>query len=67
VLLFTGLALFQGMLVVALAGRLSAWAPPARPTARVRRAIAAGRIATAVLVLAALPGFVGAVAEILEG
>jgi hypothetical protein len=65
VLLFTAVALFQGLLVVALAGRMSAGAPPLRPVASVRRAIAAGRITAAVVVLAALPGFVAAVADIL--
>jgi hypothetical protein len=59
VLLFTALALFQGMLVVALAGRLSPWVP------RAPRAVMAGRVAAAVVVLAALPGFVGAVGDIL--
>ena len=65
VLLFAALALFQGMLVVALAGRLFGGAPPVRLRASARRVVAAGRLAAAVLVLATLPGFVGAVADIL--
>jgi hypothetical protein len=65
VMLFAALALFQGMLVVALAGRLSRWAPPVRPPAGAGRAVVAGQAAAAVLVLAALPGFVSAVADIL--
>ena len=54
---FSALALFQGMLVAALA-------PP--PSA-VRRTgiVLAGRIAVAVVLLAALPGFIGATADIL--
>jgi hypothetical protein len=56
---FSALALFQGMLVAALA-------PP--PSA-VRRPgmVLAGRIAVALVLLAALPGFVDATAEILDG
>ena len=65
VLLFALLALFQGMLVVALAGRLFGGVPPVHPRAGARRALAAGRLAATVLVLAALPGFVSAVADIL--
>ena len=56
VLGFSVLALFQGMLAAALAP-----APPAvSPRTRT-----AGRIAVAVVALAALPGFAGAVADIL--
>jgi hypothetical protein len=59
VVVFAALALFQGLLVVALAARLGArWPLPAR-------AIRVGRVATAAVVLVALPGFVGALAEIL--
>jgi hypothetical protein len=53
---FTALAVFQGMLTWALAGRLGL--PPLRLH---RRAVL---IVAAVLVLASLPGFVGAVAGI---
>ena len=57
VLGFTVLALFQGMLVVALA--------PANP-APDPRTLAAGRIVGALVVLAALPGVVDATADILS-
>ena len=59
VLGFSVLAPFQGMLVAALA-------PPPKPVARARILIA-GRIALAVVLIAALPGFVGATADILSG
>ncbi len=59
VLGFSALALFQGMLVAALA-------PPPKPVAR-SRVLIAGRIALAVVLVAALPGFVGATADILSG
>ncbi len=62
VLAFTALALFQGVLVVVLAARLA----PARPAA-LRLPVNAGRIAIAVLLLAALPGFAGSVTDILAG
>jgi len=58
VLGFSVLALFQGMLVAALAP-----APPAVGS----RALLFGRIAVAVVTLAALPGFVDATADILSG
>jgi hypothetical protein len=58
VLGFSVLALFQGMLVAALAPD-----PPAVGS----RGVIAGRIAVAVVALAALPGFVGATADILSG
>jgi hypothetical protein len=63
VLAFTVLALFHGMVVVAVGARL-----PRRPAgaATGRRHVLAGRIAVAVLVLLALPGFVTSVADILE-
>jgi hypothetical protein len=64
VALFTMLSLFQGMLVVALAGRLSRGAPLTPPVPLGGRALTAARIAAAVVVLAALPGFLGAVADI---
>jgi hypothetical protein len=55
-LAFTALAIFQGMLTWALAGRFGL-----QPLAVHGRAI---RVVAALLVLAALPGFVGAVADI---
>jgi hypothetical protein len=55
-LAFSALAVFQGMLTRALAGRFGLQPLPVRG-----RAV---RIAAAVLVLVALPGFVGAVADI---
>jgi hypothetical protein len=58
VLGFSVLALFQGMLVAALAP-----APPAVGS----RGLLYGRIAVAVVTLAALPGFVDATADILSG
>ena len=61
VLVFTALALLQGVLVVALAER---WLPG--PGTTPRRRVAAMRIAAGALVLVALPGFVGALAEILD-
>ena len=63
VLTFTALALFQGMLVVALGARMSRGSPPAPRLAE--RVVTASRIALAVLVLVALPGFLGAVTDIL--
>ena len=62
VLAFTALALFQGVLTVAFAARLSRGAPSLSPAPRV---LLAGRVALAVAVLAALPLFADAVAEIL--
>jgi hypothetical protein len=64
VLAFTALAVFQGMLVVAIAGRLGLAARP-RLILGDRRLIA-GRLAVVVLSLAALPGFAGALTEILS-
>jgi hypothetical protein len=58
VLGFGTVALFQGMLTAALAPT-----PPAVSS----RAMTAGRIAVAVVALAALPGFVDATADILSG
>ena len=58
VLSFTVLALFQGLLTVALADRWSA--PPEAP----HRAVVAGRIAVAALALVLLPSFVSAISEI---
>jgi hypothetical protein len=58
VLGFGALALFQGMLVAALA--------PVPPTVS-SRSLIAGRIAVAAVVLVALPGFVDATADILSG
>jgi hypothetical protein len=61
--LFVALALFQGMLVVALAGRLLRTAPRVRPGAR--WVVVAGRVAVVAVVAAAVPGFVRAVSDIL--
>ena len=58
VLGFSVLALFQGMLVAALAPT-----PPAVGS----RGLLLGRIAVAIVTLAALPGFVDATADILSG
>lgn len=58
VLAFAVLALFHGPLTVALAERISR--SPTLPA----RALAAARIALAAVMLVALPGSVGAVAEI---
>ena len=59
VLGFSILALFQGMLVAALAPPPSAVRRPA--------VLLAGRIAVALVLLIALPGFIGATADILSG
>jgi hypothetical protein len=58
VLAFAVLALFQGMLTIALAERISA------PPPLTGRLLTAGRIVVGVVVVVALPGFVGALAEI---
>ena len=58
VLGFSAVALFQGMLTAALAPT-----PPAVSS----RALTAGRVVAAVVVLAALPGFVDATTDILSG
>jgi hypothetical protein len=66
VLLFAAVALFQGMLVVALAGRMAGEGAPARPlVAGARRPVIAGRLVAAVAFLAVLPGFATSVADIL--
>jgi hypothetical protein len=62
---FAGLAVFQGMLMYALAGRLNLHPLPIGRSFGGRRAVTAGRVAAGVLVLVALPGFVSAVADIL--
>jgi hypothetical protein len=62
---FTALAVFQGMLMWALAGRLNLHPLPLARAFGGRRAILAGRIAAVALVLVALPGFVSSVADIL--
>jgi hypothetical protein len=62
---FTGLAIFQGMLMWALAGRLNLRPLPVARTFGGRRALTTGRIVAGVLVLAAARGFVSAVADIL--
>jgi hypothetical protein len=65
VLLFTGLAVFQGLLIWAVAGRLNLHPLPIGRRSGGSRAVTAGRVTTGVLVLVALPGFVSAVADIL--
>ena len=60
---FVALALFQGMVAVAIAARLSGYAPAPLPAPA--RAVLAGRIAVAVVLLAALPAFVSSVTDIL--
>ena len=62
VLSFTALAVFQGMLVVALAQRLG---PPGAPPSR--RSALAGRVVLVALLLVALPSFAGALSDILGG
>ena len=64
VLAFSALALFHGMLVAAVAARLSGQPPPALRAGP--RAATAGRIATGAVLLVALPGFATAVADILQ-
>ncbi|HET8950515.1 MAG TPA: hypothetical protein VFN44_08390 [Solirubrobacteraceae bacterium] len=63
VLAFTALALFQGLLVVALAARLSRGVPSLEPDLRV---LLVGRLALAAAVLVSLPFFAGDVADILQ-
>jgi len=64
VLGFAAVALLQGMLVVALSRRFALPEPPG--AARIPDgAITAGRVAVAVLLLVALPGFIGSVDDIL--
>jgi len=60
---FVALALFQGMVAVAIASRLSRNAPAPRPAPA--RAVLAGRVAVGVVLVAALPAFLGAVTDIL--
>jgi hypothetical protein len=60
VLGFTALAVFHGMLVAAVAGRLGGLRP-----APARRSLTAIRVALGLAVAVALPGFVIAVADIL--
>jgi hypothetical protein len=60
VLAFTALGLFHGMVLAAVGSRL------ATPPAIGPRAVLAGRVAVALIVLAALPGFVSSVVEILD-
>jgi hypothetical protein len=62
---FAAVAILHGMVVAAVAGRLSpSWAP--RFLSEPGRVLTAGRIALAVVVLVALPGAVGAITDILE-
>ena len=65
VLSFSALAVFQGMVMWALAGRMDLRPLPIGRGLGGRRAAIAGRIAGGVLVLAASLGFVRAVADIL--
>jgi hypothetical protein len=57
---FVVLAIVHGMLVVALAGRLSGKRPPPLP----RRVLAGGRLAVAAASLVAAPAFLTAIADI---
>ncbi len=65
VLAFTSLGLFHGMLVTAVGERLYRRLPESRPAADRRRNAKLGRIAVGALLLAALPGFLGSVTDIL--
>jgi hypothetical protein len=62
---FAALAVFQGMLICALAARLNLHPLPVGRTSGGMRAVTAARVAAGVVVLVALPGFVSAVADIL--
>ena len=62
---FTALGVFQGMLVTALAARMSRHSARAPDTAQRRRVITVSRIALGLIVLAALPSFLGAMTDIL--
>ena len=62
--LFAAVAVFQGMLLVALAGRAVDGRRLASPIPRTGRAATAGRVAVGLLALAALPGALTAVADI---
>jgi len=69
VLAFSALVIFHGMLLAALAERMSValpWAAP-RPAAHVRhrQAVKVARVAMAVAVVVALPGFTAAIVDIL--
>jgi len=66
VALFVAIGLFQGMLLVAFAGRAAGGRRLFSPLPRAGRAATAGRVAAGVLVLVALPGAIAAVAEILS-
>jgi hypothetical protein len=63
---FTALAVLQGMLMWAFGGWLNLRPLPVGRSLGGRRAVTTGRVAAGVLVLAALPGFVSAVADILS-
>ena len=65
VLAFASLCLFHGMLVTAVAERLYRRLPESPPAADRQRIVKLGRIAVGALLLAALPGFLGSVADIL--
>jgi hypothetical protein len=66
VLAFVVLALFQGLLAAAFAARLSRGRPLMPPLPLGSRAVTYGRVAVAVVVLVALPGFVDSLADILS-
>jgi hypothetical protein len=63
---FSALAVFQGMLVCALAARLNLHPLRVGGSWWGRRAVTAARVAAAAVALVALPGFVSAVADILS-
>jgi hypothetical protein len=65
VLSFTALAMFQGMVMCALAARLNLHPLPVGGSRGGSRVVTSARVATGLVVLAALPGFVSAVADIL--
>ena len=63
---FAAVAVFQGMLMWALAGRLGVRPLPVGRSLGGTRAVTAGRLAAGALVLVMLPGFLAAVADILR-
>ena len=65
VLAFAAVAVFQGMVMWALAGRMRLQPLPVGRYLGGTRAVIAGRVAAGAVVLLALPGFVSAVSDIL--
>ena len=65
VLAFAAVAVFQGMVMWALAGRMRLQPLPVGRYLGGSRAVIAGRVAAGAVVLLALPGFVSAVSDIL--